>query len=34
VHHSVLLEFDVPSFRTEQAKRRGKASTSRVEATT
>ena len=24
VHHSVLLEFDVPSFRTEQAKRRGK----------
>ncbi|MBA3709879.1 MAG: ATP-binding protein [Planctomycetes bacterium] len=27
VHHSVLLEFDVPSFRTEQAKRRGKAST-------
>jgi DNA replication protein DnaC len=25
VHHSVLLEFDVPSFRTEQAKRRGKA---------
>jgi DNA replication protein DnaC len=23
VHHSVLLEFDVPSFRTEQAKRRG-----------
>jgi DNA replication protein DnaC len=32
VHHSVLLEFDVPSFRTEQAKRRGKASTSRAEA--
>ena len=31
-HHSVLLEFDVPSFRTEQAKRRGKASTSRAEA--
>ena len=25
VHHSVLLEFDVPSFRTEQAKRRGKS---------
>ena len=25
VHHSVLLEFDVSSFRTEQAKRRGKA---------
>ncbi len=25
VHHSVLLEFDVPSFRTEQATRRGKA---------
>jgi DNA replication protein DnaC len=24
VHHSVLLEFDVSSFRTEQAKRRGK----------
>jgi DNA replication protein DnaC len=24
VHHSVLLEFDVPSFRTEHAKRRGK----------
>ena len=32
VHHSVLLEFDVPSYRTEQAKRRGKASTSRAEA--
>jgi len=32
VHHSVLLEFDVPSFRTEQAKRRGKASTSRADA--
>src|SRR5829696_428605 len=32
VHHSVLLEFDVPSFRTEQAKRRGKASTARAEA--
>jgi DNA replication protein DnaC len=32
VHHSVLLEFDVPSFRTEQAKRRGKASTGRAEA--
>ena len=28
VHHSVLLEFDVPSFRTEHAKRRGKASAS------
>ena len=27
VHHSVLLEFDVPSFRTEHAKRRGKAAT-------
>ena len=26
VHHSVLLEFDVSSFRTEHAKRRGKAS--------
>ncbi len=25
VHHSVLLEFDVPSFRTEQATRRGPA---------
>jgi DNA replication protein DnaC len=24
VHHSVLLEFDVPSYRTERAKRRGK----------
>jgi hypothetical protein len=24
VHHSVLLEFDVASFRTEHAKRRGK----------
>jgi hypothetical protein len=24
VHHSVLLEFDVPSFRTEHAKHRGK----------
>src|SRR6202045_2008633 len=32
VHHSGLLEFDVASFRTEQAKRRGKASTSRAEA--
>ena len=32
VHHSVLLEFDVPSFRTEHAKRRGKASTRRTEA--
>ena len=28
VHHSVLLEFDVPSFRTEHAKRRGKAAAS------
>ena len=26
VHHSVLLEFEVPSFRTEHASRRGKAS--------
>src|SRR5258708_31509836 len=25
VHHSVLLEFDVPSFRTEHAKRRSHA---------
>jgi DNA replication protein DnaC len=33
VHHSVLLEFDVPSFRTEHAKRRGKANSSRAEAT-
>jgi DNA replication protein DnaC len=33
VHHSVLLEFDVPSFRTEHAKRRGKATSSRAEAT-
>jgi len=33
VHHSALLEFDVPSFRTEHAKRRGKAVPSRSEAT-
>ncbi len=33
VHHSVLLEFDVPSFRTEQAKPRGKGSSARAEAT-
>jgi DNA replication protein DnaC len=32
VHHSVLLEFDVSSFRTEQAKRRGKGTPSRSEA--
>jgi len=32
VHHSVLLEFDVSSFRTEHAKRRGKATPSRSEA--
>ena len=32
VHHSALLEFDVPSFRTEHAKRRGKATPSRPEA--
>ena len=32
VHHSVLLEFDVPSFRAEHAKRRGRASTTRAEA--
>jgi DNA replication protein DnaC len=32
VHHSVLLEFDVSSFRTEHAKRRGKPSPSRPEA--
>jgi DNA replication protein DnaC len=32
VHHSVLLEFDVPSFRTEHAKRRGKPTPSRAEA--
>ena len=25
VHHAVLLEFDVPSYRTERAKRRGSA---------
>jgi DNA replication protein DnaC len=31
VHHSVLLEFDVPSYRTEHAKRGGKASASRAE---
>ena len=23
VHHSVILEFDVPSYRTEDAKKRG-----------
>jgi len=35
VHHSVLLEFDVPSFRTEHAKRRGKVTTRpTVESTT
>jgi len=33
VHHSVLLEFDVSSFRTEHAKRRGKAGPSRSDAT-
>jgi len=27
VHHAVLLEFDVPSYRTERAKRRGHAGT-------
>lgn len=32
VHHSVLLEFDVPSFRTEQAKRRGPATPRRPES--
>ena len=32
VHHSVLLEFDVPSFRTEHAKRRGKSHPSRAES--
>jgi DNA replication protein DnaC len=32
VHHSVLLEFDVPSFRTEQAKRRGPATPRRPAA--
>jgi DNA replication protein DnaC len=32
VHHSVLLEFDVPSFRTEHAKRRGKTTSGRSEA--
>ena len=26
VHHSVILEFDVPSFRTEEARRRGRTS--------
>jgi DNA replication protein DnaC len=31
VHHSVLLEFDVPSFRTEHAKRRGKPTAARAE---
>ena len=29
VHHAVLLEFDVPSYRTERAKRRGHAETRR-----
>jgi DNA replication protein DnaC len=33
VHHSALLEFDVPSFRTEHAQRRGKAAPRRPEAT-
>lgn len=32
VHHSVLLEFDVSSFRTEHAKRKGKAAPSQAEA--
>lgn len=32
VHHSVLLEFDVSSFRTEHAKRRGKPAPGRPEA--
>jgi DNA replication protein DnaC len=32
VHHSVLLEFDVSSFRTEHAKRKGKPAPSRTEA--
>ena len=32
VHHSVLLEFDVSSFRTEHAKRKGKPTPSRPEA--
>jgi DNA replication protein DnaC len=31
VHHSVLLEFDVSSFRTEHAKRKGKPTPSRPE---
>src|SRR5712671_1303011 len=31
VHHSVLLEFDVSSFRTEHAKRRGKVTSPRTE---
>ena len=34
VHHSVLLEFDVPSFRTEHAKRRGKVTRPSSESTT
>ncbi len=34
VHHSVLLEFDVPSFRTEHAKRRGKATRDATTTTT
>jgi DNA replication protein DnaC len=32
VHHSVLLEFDVPSYRTERAKRRGKGDTPSADA--
>jgi DNA replication protein DnaC len=32
VHHSVLLEFDVPSYRTERAKRRGKGDAPSSEA--
>jgi hypothetical protein len=34
VHHSVLLEFDVPSFRAEHAKRHGKATSHQATATT
>ena len=34
VHHSVLLEFDVPSFRTEHATRRGKATPRQAAAPT
>jgi DNA replication protein DnaC len=34
IHHSVLLEFDVPSFRTEHATRRGKATPRQASSST